>query len=704
MTSHSSRTELARGLTVAAALIGVSLALTLAPPSLMTKDLKLRIIGIVMGMVVVLYANAIPKALTPLARMACDPATEQRLRRFTGWAFALGGIAYALCWMILPAAFALPLATGLLFTALVAVVGRIVLARRSTLALGLAVLACAATSANAQNRALGEWYGVLAAPSGRLTVVFRFQQSGDSVSGTLESIDQAPGQRIPLAKVAATTSVLTFAIPAIGGSYAGTWNDAEQQWTGTFTQGMALPLTLKKGAPPAPAIVQGVDGTWRGTLKRDTATLHLILHVGTKANGTSATLDSPDIGAFNLDVEGLTRVRDTLRFRVPIASVEFAGQVSDQTHTIRGQWSRAGQPAAAVTFERDAPATKPTSHVRTQWPLMPEGYRAEEVSFVNPTAPSVTLAGTLTIPAGRGPFPAAVLISGSGPQDRDEALFGHRPFAVLADYLSKRGIAVLRYDDRGFAKSTGDHSAATSVDFATDANAAVRFLLTRADIDHKAIGFVGHSEGGMIGPIAAVDNRDVAYLVLLAGPGTNTDQLLLSQRRLIGVSQGVPPAFLAKSEPVMRDVFHAVRIATDSGAAVAGVRAVLTDDRLEAMGAGSAQREMIVAQLTAPWMRYFLKYEPSAFLPRLRVPVLALNGSLDQQVPATENLAGMRALLAGNPAATVRELPGLNHLFQTATTGAVSEYEDIAETFAPSAMNVVAEWIRQVTLTRTTGR
>ena len=704
MTSHSSRTELTRGLIVAATLIGVSLALTLAPPSLMTKDLKLRIIGIVMGMVVVLYANAIPKALTPLARMTCDPAAEQRLRRFTGWTFALGGMAYALCWMFLPVSLALPIATGLLLTALMVVVGRIMLAKRSTLALGLAVLAFAAPAANAQTRALGEWYGALATPSGRLTVLFRFQQSGDSVSGSLESIDQAPGQLIPLSKVSATASALTFAIPAIGGSYAGTWNDAEQQWTGTFTQGMALPLTLKRGAPPASVIVEGVDGTWRGTLRRDTTTLHLVLHVSTKSNGTSATLDSPDIGAFGLAVEGLTRVRDTLRFRVPIATVEFTGQVSDQTHSIRGQWSRAGQPPAAVTFERDAPATKPTSQVRTQWPVTPDGYRSEEVSFVNLTATSVTLAGTLTIPTGSGPFPAAVLISGSGPQDRDEALFGHRPFAVLADYLSKRGIAVLRYDDRGFAKSTGIHSVATSIDFATDANAAVRFLFTRGDIDHKAVGFVGHSEGGMIGPISAVDNHDVAYLVLLAGPGTNTDQLLLSQRRLISMSQGVPLAFLVKSEPVMRDVFHAVRTAADSAAAVAGVRALLTDDRLLAMGAASAQRDLIVTQFTAPWMRYFLTYEPSAFLPRLRVPVLALNGSLDQQVPSTENLAGMRALLAGNPAATVRELPGLNHLFQTATTGAVSEYEDIAETFAPSAMNVVAEWIRQVTLTRKTGR
>lgn len=170
------------------------------------------------------------------------------------------------------------------------------------------------------------------------------------------------------------------------------------------------------------------------------------------------------------------------------------------------------------------------------------------------------------------------------------------------------------------------------------------------------------------------------------------------------MSQGVPLEFLVKSEPVMRDVFHAVRTAADSAAAVAGVRALLTDDRLLAMGAASAQRDLIVTQFTAPWMRYFLKYEPSAFLPRLRVPVLALNGSLDQQVPSTENLAGMRALLAGNHQSTVRELPGLNHLFQTATTGAVSEYEDIAETFAPSAMHIVAEWIRKVTVARGTGR
>ena len=197
----------------------------------------------------------------------------------------------------------------------------------------------------------------------------------------------------------------------------------------------------------------------------------------------------------------------------------------------------------------------------------------------------------------------------------------------------------------------------------------------------------------MIGPIAAKDNNRVAYLVLLAGPGTNTDQLMLSQRRLMGQSQGLSNAMLDKTEPAVRDILRAVRTSPDSQQAVTRIRAVLTNETLQALGAPIAQRDAIAAQYSGTWMRYFLKYEPAPFLSRLRVPVLALNGSLDRQVSPGENLAAMRVALGGNRDATITELPGLNHLFQTAVTGSTTEYETIAETFAPSAMDVVSGWI-----------
>jgi hypothetical protein len=286
-----------------------------------------------------------------------------------------------------------------------------------------------------------------------------------------------------------------------------------------------------------------------------------------------------------------------------------------------------------------------------------------------------------------------VLISGSGPQDRDETIFDHRPFAVLADHLSRHGIAVLRYDDRGFAASTGDHERATSADLATDASAAVRYLLRRPEIDHAALGFIGHSEGGLIAPIAAVERPGVAFVVLLAGPGTSTDQLLLSQRRLFGLSQGLSDEQLERTAPLMRDLLRAVRESSASRHAEARVRALLTRETLEALGATSVQRDAIAAHLAGPWMRYFIRAQPARWLSRLRVPVLALGGTLDRQVPSAENLAAIKVALARNRDATVRELPGVNHMFQTAGSGAMGEYEELAETFAPGAMELITDWI-----------
>jgi pimeloyl-ACP methyl ester carboxylesterase len=391
-------------------------------------------------------------------------------------------------------------------------------------------------------------------------------------------------------------------------------------------------------------------------------------------------------------VQQFARSGDTVSFRVPDAQVQFKGTLFYAERSVRGQWVRQGMPPVELTFTRDAATSG--RRVLTQEPIVAKGYRAEDVSFVNQGDAKVRLAGTLTIPEGRGPFPAVVLITGSGPQDRNESLFGHKPFAVLADHLSRNGIAVLRYDDRGFASSSGSHANATSADFATDANAAFRFLAERSDIKRNAIGFIGHSEGGMIGPIAAATNDRVAFLVLLAGPGTNAVQLLLSQRRLVALTQGASNEMLDRSEPIVRDILQSVRVAPDSESAMDAIRAALPSDRLQTLGATEAQRDAIAGVFTGTWMRYFIKYEPAPFLARLRVPVLALNGSKDVQVPPGENLAAIRVALADHRDITVRELPGLNHLFQTAETGSVIEYERIPETFAPSALELITEWIR----------
>ncbi|MYM22874.1 alpha/beta fold hydrolase [Duganella sp. FT135W] len=540
----------------------------------------------------------------------------------------------------------------------------------------------------------GNWHGQLATPAGKLTLLVNIRSSPDaSLSGDLESIDQAPGQKIPLAAVTAAADRLAFAVPAIGASYEGRWQDDQQAWVGVFKQSIAFPLTLRAGLPPAKPGIAGMDGQWRALLVRDNASLHLILHVATSQGATHVTLDSPDLGAFGLVVERFERDGDSVRFEIPAASVRFVGKLDGERRQLQGQWTRQGLAPATVQFERDA--TEAAPQARSQWPLPSIPYRSEDLCFPNPDAAGVVLAGTLTLPQGAGPFAAAILISGSGPQDRDETMYGHKPFAVLADALTRRGIAVLRYDDRGYAGSSGSFEQATSADFASDASAAVGYLLGRAEIDRHAIGFIGHSEGGMVGPLAAVDNASVAFVILLAGPGVGIDQLLLSQRRLAALAQGVAPAQVASQEVIWRDLFQLARSTADGEDRARRVQQRLTPEMAQALGLSAAQCAQLEQQLRSAWMHYLLNYEPGAILARIHVPVLALNGTLDQQVAASANLAAIRMALASNPDATVEELPGLNHLFQPAITGAVGEYARIETTLATPALDTITAWLTE---------
>ena len=264
---------------------------------------------------------------------------------------------------------------------------------------------------------------------------------------------------------------------------------------------------------------------------------------------------------------------------------------------------------------------------------------------------------------------------------------------MLSDYLTSHGIAVLRYDDRGINQSTGDYAQATSADFATDANAAFAYLSTRPEIDHDAIGFVGHSEGGLIGPIAINDNQKVAFMVMLAGPGTPALKIIESQNRLIAQSQGADEEEISKSVELSMMISRAAAASTSAEDAEARIRAIMTPEVLAEFGVDESRIESAVAQSSTPWTRYFLKYDPADFMGAVRCPVLAINGELDMQVPAEENIAGLHKLLTNHNDATIMALPGLNHMFQTAKTGALGEYNDIEETFAPHAMQLIADWI-----------
>lgn len=343
-----------------------------------------------------------------------------------------------------------------------------------------------------------------------------------------------------------------------------------------------------------------------------------------------------------------------------------------------------------------AQATTPPPRVSTQEPRPPFPYRVEDVAI--DAKPGVRLSGSLTIPNGRGPFPAVVLVCGSGPHDRNGGGGAWKPFLVIADHFARHGIATIRYDKRGVAQSTGSYSASTSLDFADDAEAAVRFLATRREIDRNRIGIVGHSEGGMIAPMVAIRSTSVAFAVLLAAPGLPGDALMLRQVEIRDTASGKDP----ESDPDLREnrrLYAELRAARDSAgaasrldAAVAQLVAAMPDSE---RGATQQRLERKRAVLLTPFWRFFAGYDPRPTLRQLRKPVLAVTGALDVQAPAKENLPEIAAALraAGNRDFSIVEIPGLNHLFQTAIGISPTDYDKIDEIVAPQALDVITNWI-----------
>jgi pimeloyl-ACP methyl ester carboxylesterase len=441
-------------------------------------------------------------------------------------------------------------------------------------------------------------------------------------------------------------------------------------------------------------------GIWEGLLDAGAAQLRLVFHIERgEGDELSGSMDSPDQGATGIPATSVSVDGRSLTFTLAALQVTFEGVLSEDGSQIQGTFTQGPMSFPLSVEKGDAP----TAPSRPQDPELPLPYRSELVRFDNDEA-GVTLAGTLTTPEGEGPFPGAILVSGSGPQDRDETLMGHRPFLVLSDYLTRNGIAVLRYDDRGVAESTGDFASATTEDFADDALAAARFLGARPDVG--PVGIIGHSEGGLIGPMAAVTSEEVAFVVMLAGPGLPGAEILELQSELISRAAGAPEEAIQYNRNVQRRLFKVLSEEPDPEAAAPRLRSVLEEaaaglpEGLRAAAPDAANPEAIdaqVRQVNSRWFRFFLPFDPRPTLERVEVPVLALIGEKDLQVPAEVNLREVRAALerGGNPDVTTTMLPSLNHLFQEAQTGAPSEYGQISQTMSPVALDTIGSWILQ---------
>lgn len=437
-------------------------------------------------------------------------------------------------------------------------------------------------------------------------------------------------------------------------------------------------------------LLSSVEGLWYGSIPVGAKQLRVAITIKASGDALTGTFNSLDQGTGELPLDDVKLVDGELRFKLKMVGGTFEGTVKD--NAIDGGWSQGGVVLPLKLARVDAiPAP-----ARPQEPKKPYPYAEEEVVVPHAKA-NIQLGGTLTLPKGTAPFPAVVLVSGSGPQDRNETVFGHRPFLVLADDLTRRGIAVLRVDDRGVGKSTGVRQGATTDDYAGDVAACVAYLKTRKDIDPKRIGLVGHSEGGMIAPIVATRSKDVAFIVLLAAPGVPGDELVTLQQRSMLRSMGGNDAQIDEMSAIQRKILNLMKETSDEAVLRVKLKELMTAEIAKASDDAKAMFPSVdgvvdaqIKRLNSPWFRWMLAYDPRPNLQKVQVPMLAVNGSKDVQVTPKENLDGIRAAA---PKATIVELPGLNHLLQTAETGALTEYASIEETIAPAALKVVGEWI-----------
>ena len=447
------------------------------------------------------------------------------------------------------------------------------------------------------------------------------------------------------------------------------------------------------------AAAQSVTGRWVGKLQVTGGQLTLVLRIQESESGKlSAFLDSPDQGAYDIPCDSV--VYSAPHLKVIISSIGARYEATLEDNSLRGQFIQGGASSPLVLTPS---AEEDRSTLHPQEPKKPYPYLAEEVRFANPTDGD-TLAGTLTMPTTPGPHRAVVMITGSGPQSRDEPVMNHRPFLVWADALTRLGIAVLRYDDRGVGASTGNFNEARTVDLARDVEAAVDYLRSRKEIDNQRIGLIGHSEGGIVAPMVAVSRpKDVSFIVLLAAPGLRGDSILVMQNEIISRRSHTPDSIREATAQLNRSLFALlVPPTTDEEALRQSLAEVLRGAFFDGPLAPPMPHEQVelainqeMEMLTAPWMRDFLRYDPAPMLSRVQCPVLAVQGSEDVQVPAAANLPIVEKALTlhGNKEVTVKEFPGLNHMLQHCQTCLPDEYGEIRETVSPEVLQFVGEWI-----------
>ncbi len=434
-------------------------------------------------------------------------------------------------------------------------------------------------------------------------------------------------------------------------------------------------------------VAQDLEGTWQGRLFVFSKDIRVVFHFKKDSvNGFSATMDSPDQASFGNKVEDVEKIGDSLHFDIPDNDGEYSGTYNKDSAAYYGYMKQRGFKMSIKLIKGDA---EDLLYKRSQKPVKPYPYYEEEVRVIN-RKDGDTLAGTFSRPQRKGKFPAVILITGSGAEDRDETLLAHKPFLILSDYLTRRGFAVLRCDDRGTAKSTGNFGSATAPDFATDAEAQLDYLKSRKDVDTKKIGLIGHSEGGTIAPMVAAKRNDVAFIVMMAGVAIDFFDNLFVQDSLYAVSEGETKEKVEKFLKQQKRLFEIISTSKDSSSAADEINNYLSGTKTS-----DAVIVRAIRQLCSPWLRWYVGFDPQINLRKLNCAVLAINGEKDIQVPAAINIAAVEKTLkaSGNKNYKTEILPGLNHLFQQCKKCSVSEYVNIEETMNPTALAAIGDWM-----------
>jgi uncharacterized protein len=462
-----------------------------------------------------------------------------------------------------------------------------------------------------------------------------------------------------------------------------------------------LAFTLGTVIGAEPPVEPNLEAAWVGTLNVGAIELKLVFDLKKKTDGSwDAQMDSPDQGAFGIKIDNVLQDKDAVVLEIRRLNSRFEGKFSDDQKKIEGQWKQVGKSFPLLLSH----GSKLAALKRPQEPKQPFPYDEIEVSYENAVG-KAKFVGTLTRPREPGRYPAVLLITGSGSQNRDEELFGHKPFLLLADDLTRRGLAVLRVDDRGVGGSTGDVTNATTEDFVTDVMAGIAFLRSRSDVDGDRIGLLGHSEGANIAVEIAAKSELVSFIVLLGTTTVPGDQLLFKQAELISRGSRATDAAIKQNRDLQEGLFSAVKTSSDRATAEANVDKFLGEWKrnlppLTAISMSDATLKAEANKVMSPWFRRFLQHDPQHDLALVRCPILALFGERDLQVAPSQNRPPLEAALktSGNRDHEIHVFPSLNHLFQTSTTGLPSEYATIEETISPDALAVIGDWIQKHTV------